>query len=209
MIDKAKEKIGYGYVLGSSGQIMTKEEIDRLAKVYGTPTVNSVKIAQKWIGKHCVDCSGLILLCAEELGYLTKGYDTSAQGLYDKQCEPITKAQLIEGDLVFRKNTKGHIEHVGLYVGNGKTIEAMSTSQGVCEGTIDSFNLFGRPKFYPVEKKFTIDDAIDLMAKETVKITTNPEYWKDIFKNNKPFNREYVEGIFYNIGLYLKLKGVK
>ena len=142
MIDKFIElinsKIGCGYVFGSQGETMTQERLNVLIKQQGIThyhLANGVK-AEKWLGKQCFDCSGLVLWCLIQLGILPKDTDTTAQGLYNSYCVPITKEQLKQGDLVFIKGSKGTIGHVGMYNGNAKTVEAYGTAKGVVQGDV-------------------------------------------------------------------------
>ena len=46
-----------------------------------------------------------------------------------RQCEHISKDDLLEGDLVFF-NTHGGVSHVGVYLANGRFVHS-SSSQGV------------------------------------------------------------------------------
>ena len=91
------------------------------------------------------DCSGLVTYTLMKMGLLT--YDTTADGLY-KRCKPITKKELQKGDLVFKvKNDRA--SHVGVYIGDGKLVEAYGRDKGVCISELtSSFNKFGvYPKF--------------------------------------------------------------
>jgi hypothetical protein len=102
--------------------------------------------ATKWYGRRSYDCSGLIVWCLKQLGLIPSKQDYSAYTLYHQLCTPVLEHQLQPGDLVFKQKGKS-ITHVGLYSGNGKTVEAMGTRYGVTQGKLSNFNLYGRLKF--------------------------------------------------------------
>lgn len=87
-------------------------------------TSNIVALARQYIGVPYVwggktasglDCSGLVYVVLKKAG-LTNSYRTSAS--LRSWVTPITKAQARAGDLVFGPG------HVGIYLGNGKMIDA-------------------------------------------------------------------------------------
>ena len=62
LVKFANQAIGCGYVYGTYGQICTTSLLDEQAKRY--PASNqaggqSREIAEKWLGKRVMDCSGL------------------------------------------------------------------------------------------------------------------------------------------------------
>lgn len=87
------------------------------------------------------DCSGLVTYHLIKLGVLK--YDTTANGLF-KWCKPITKKELIRGDLVF-KVTDGKAVHVAVYIGDNKLVECVGRDEGVKNTDLTSkFNKYGR-----------------------------------------------------------------
>lgn len=166
-----KTKIGCGYVLGSQGEIMTQALLDSLSH-WNTSTNNT--IAKKWIGKQCFDCSGLIVWALQHLRFIGEEEDYTASALYTSKCTPVTKEQLQPNDLVFIKDSR--IRHVGIYIGDGKVIEAKGTSYGVVESTLanSGFNLYGRLKFELEPKEMTYAEANKIVC-QCVKLVEN--YW--------------------------------
>jgi len=179
-IDLVKSKIGCGYVLGSQGEVMTQKLLDSLAH-WNTAKNNA--IAKKWIGKQCFDCSGLIVWSLQQLGFITKAEDYTADTLFYKECTLITKDELKENDLVFIKTKNSGITHVGVYIGNGQVVEAKGTPYGVVKSTLfkTDFNTFGRLKFdlEPMD----LNKAIDLW--HGLIVIGSPEDMKKEFKNEK------------------------
>lgn len=195
MIEKfleiARSKIGCGYVYGSQGQIMTQILLNSLIKTFGinhyefTDTQGAVR-ADKWIGKQSFDCSGLVVWILQQLGILKANQDYTAAGLYSNMCEPVTKDKLVPGDLVFIRPASGVINHVGIFTGSGKTIEAIGTRKGVVQGDASRFNVYGRLKVFkaeiekPASKEMTFEQALEIVAE---KADTVYQYWlkrKDI-----------------------------
>lgn len=90
------------------------------------------------------DCSGLVYWALHSLG-LQKD-DVNSRGLYSL-CEPINKAELKPGDLVFHHNGV-RIVHVGVWANGGYQIECRGRDVGVvCNKRSSGYwNRFGRWK---------------------------------------------------------------
>lgn len=104
-----------------------------------------VETAKKYLGIPYVyggtstsgfDCSGLVQYVFKELGVSINrvAADQTAHGI------PVTKAELMPGDVVFFHNTAKYstINHVGIYVGEGNFIHAPQTGDVVKITTLDS-----------------------------------------------------------------------
>ena len=93
-----------------------------------------------------LDCSGFVQWC-----YITSGYDKntydkllSTSGMLD-ELEPIMKDELVPGDLGFLHNGKSEsINHVGIYVGEGKWIHCSSKAKTVTIEETDMFHVYKR-----------------------------------------------------------------
>jgi len=91
----------------------------------------------QWIGHWVTDCSGLFYWAFKELGgYMYHGSNT----MWDKYCTSKGKLskgkrtdgkELKPGTAVFVLKGTSNRSHVGLYIGNGKVIEASGTKTGV------------------------------------------------------------------------------
>lgn len=151
-LELIRSKLGCGYVYGAQGEILTKVLLGTLINRFGRSNYYfGGYSAEKWLGKECFDCSGLIVWALQQLGLLTT--DLTADGLY-RICEPISRAALEPGDLVFYQNSNGYKTHVGVYMGNGKVIHARGTAYGVVETEMfSSFTAFGRLKAFPPKQE--------------------------------------------------------
>ncbi len=151
-LELIRSKLGCGYVYGAQGEVMTSELLGTLVNRFGRENYYfSGYSAEKWLGKECFDCSGLIVWALQQLGLLNT--DLTADGLY-RICEPISREALEPGDLVFYQNSNGYKAHVGVYMGNGRVIHARGTAYGVVETEMfSSFTAFGRLKVFPPKQE--------------------------------------------------------
>ena len=137
---KHAKEAGWGYVWGTYGQILTKNSFKSLLAQY-PDEVGGYKsfIAQNWLGRRTTDCGGLIK------GYVWFNVETN-QIEYGTNGMPVLRA-----DQIYEAATeKGSIDtmpeipglavwkqgHIGVYIGDGKVIEAMSTTIGVVETNV-------------------------------------------------------------------------
>lgn len=114
------------YLWGANSEIISKELTDKLFRWFGDKTYNKSYYDNKLNegkGRIGADCSGAFKPIS--------GFDTTAQGYYDKCVKKgsIGKIPLSKVCLVFRRNLSGRINHVGLYCGNGYTIEMKSSME--------------------------------------------------------------------------------
>lgn len=128
---------GWGYVWGSHGDILDKEELSRLESVFGSHVTDfNDFIRQNWLGKRTADCVGLIKgygwldISSGKINVGTNGMqDVTADGMYYAATEKgmINTIPEIPGLAVWQNG------HIGIYIGNGKVIEAMGTQYGVVQ----------------------------------------------------------------------------
>lgn len=136
--------VGDMYVWGAQGQ-----QVDSMSDPYAwierreTSDTNynrAVKFMEKAEKRplYAFDCSGLIVHYISDIKHWMKG-DTSAHGLYG-MCRDnrgyFGMAEMRPGDLLFiegAKNGQKAMVHVGVYVGDGYTIEAKGRDDGVCK----------------------------------------------------------------------------
>lgn len=169
LVSLAISKLGCGYVWGAQGEFLTAEKLKEFENSNGIQHyVCSSFNAENWIDKQCFDCSGLVLWCLQKLGCVPEGRDYNAEMLYHQLCTPISREELKPGDLVFI--SANGIDHVGIYQGEGKTIEAKGTAYGVVEGDASRFDLFGR-------LKFNLDEQLDWKG-IIEKVASKPVDWE-------------------------------
>lgn len=132
LIDKFQYAIdnNWGYIWGTAGIKWTKE------KQASATREQTQLYGKKWIGHYVADCSGLFSWAFKQLGgYMYHGSNT----MYKTYCTSKGKfvngkrsdgKELKPGTAVFTGTENDH-GHVGLYIGNGKVIEAKGTQAGV------------------------------------------------------------------------------
>ena len=93
-----------------------------------------------------LDCSGFVQWCYITAGFDKNTYDKllSTSGMLD-ELEPIMKDELVPGDLGFLHNGKSEsVNHVGIYVGEGKWIHCSSKAKTVTIEETEMFHVYKR-----------------------------------------------------------------
>ena len=157
LIDKFQYALnnGWGYIWGASGVKWTAAKQADLEKTTDSDREMGRKYGKKWIGHYVADCSGLFVWAFKQLGgSIYHGSNT----MYLKYCSAKGKLsggkrsdgqELKPGTSVYTYNAqKDNCPHVGLYVGNGKVIEAKGTIAGVITSNItdSKWKLWGELK---------------------------------------------------------------
>ena len=147
----------WGYIWGSAGIMWTaakqQQKVDYMVSKYGANWqknadakndnyYSAALYGAKWIGHTVADCSGLFACAFKQLG---GAIAHGSNSIYDSYCgdkgklDSSLKQRLVPGVAVFTSTTtNGKVKHnhIGLYVGNGKVIEAQGTQAGVCVSNI-------------------------------------------------------------------------
>lgn len=126
----------WGYVWGTFGQILTEELLSNKLEQYPDDLREYVDIIrEKWMGRRASDCVGLIKSygwydpATDSIEYLTHGMpDTGTDGMWD--------AATVKGDITTLPDEPGLLVystagHIGVYIGDGYAIEAISHAGGV------------------------------------------------------------------------------
>jgi hypothetical protein len=145
----------WGYIYSTAGIVWTearqKQKVNYMVSKYGTSWqknseakrdkyYNAARIGSKWIGHTVSDCSGLFKWAFVKLG---GDIAHGSNSIYDKYCNKkgkltdALKKSLLPGTAVFT-GTEGSHDHIGLYVGSGKVIEAANTEAGVCTSNLSA-----------------------------------------------------------------------
>ena len=142
----------WGYIINKWHTMWTQEQqnslVNTMKNKYGANWQNNAKAKKdtyyygamygsKWIGHWVTDCSGLFYWAFKELGgYMYHGSNT----MWNKYCtakgnlssgKRTDGQELKPGTAVFTLKNGTDRSHVGLYIGNGRVIEASGTQAGV------------------------------------------------------------------------------
>ena len=131
--DYLRKKLGCGYAFGSSGERLTKKLYQELKHKFGKKFEKSTK---QWLMKECYDCSGLVMRALEKVGIkLPHNAKEAWNSKIWKEKGDIKNVPLDKLCIVYRKGPDG-MEHTGIYLGNGKVIEAKGADSGVVETSL-------------------------------------------------------------------------
>ena len=140
---------GWGYIYGAYGQIWTQAAQNRATDE------QTKKYGQQWVGKHVIDCSGVWWLAMKECGsYMYHGSNT----MWSKYCvakgrlsggKRTDGAELKVGTAIYTGIKDGDHNHVGVYIGDGKVLEAGGTKVGVVitKITLAKWTCWGEMKY--------------------------------------------------------------
>lgn len=156
LVDKFKQALSekWGYIFGQSGAMWTESDqklkVNYMIKNFGenwkkdtdakeNKYYRSALNGSKWIGHHVADCSGMFVWAYRQFGLKIAHGSTSIYTTYCSKKGKLTdalKKTIPPGTAVFTGDTESNHPHIGLYVGNGKCIEAMGVDYGVVTSNI-------------------------------------------------------------------------
>ncbi|WP_160669942.1 SH3 domain-containing protein [Clostridium sp. C8-1-8] len=120
VLQAMKSQVGTPYIYGGSGQILTRSLIDELKKLFpfeATSGMYNLAPIQFFNGNYrAFDCSGLMQWSFKQAGVIIgrTTYDQVNDG------REVSKDEVRPGDLLLYSD----VSHVGMYIGDGKWIEA-------------------------------------------------------------------------------------
>lgn len=122
---------GCGYIYGAAGWVCNQTRINDQAKQYPAYEYLILTYGPKWIGKQCFDCAQLIKYVAGMFGIQLPSGATSQwkAGAWTIK-GGITDIPDLPGVVIWREGN-GVMQHVGMTIGGGLTIEAIGHRDGV------------------------------------------------------------------------------
>lgn len=154
-----------GYIWGYSGGVWTAE-----AQKAATRDM-TVKYGSRWIGRRCWDCSGLWVWIFKLYGMsiyhgsntIWKQYCTAKGEIKNGRKE--SGEAILPGSAVFLyRKADNNRHHIGVYVGNGRVIEAKGTINGVVMSDISKWDEWGEIKGVDYTGEVVIDVATTIRA---------------------------------------------
>lgn len=137
----ALNMVGKHYVLGTNCRVLTNDTYNNLMKSKSQAVQkwlareNRKAVVKSWIGQVVTDCHGLIegyLNDDNENGVVERGegtFDTYADDMFNQAKE---KGNIKTIDKYMPGICVRYKGHVGVYIGNGKVVEARGFDHGVC-----------------------------------------------------------------------------
>ena len=115
-------------------QQTTSTKSDKLRQEIAAYALNFVGNPYKWGGTSLTkgaDCSGFVQSIYKQFGYQIPR--TSKEQAKSAGYTNVTPdlAHLLPGDLIFYTDKKGVVDHVALYIGNGKIVHAANKKDGI------------------------------------------------------------------------------
>ena len=105
--------------------------------------VSLVGSKYRWAGSSPstgFDCSGFVTYVMKQYGISLTRYSA---GMFRDNGVSVARADLVPGDLVFFARNGRSIDHVGIYIGDGRFVHASSSTTGVIISNLSSRTLFG------------------------------------------------------------------
>lgn len=137
IVRTAIEYVGNPYWYGTYGQIADDVLFEAKKKQYPKQYTGGNYPAD--FGKRVFDCAGLVKYCrwarfpGDDPTYY-KPQDLGAARLYSQASSikgPIKTFDSVPGRLLFMEGSDGTMDHVGIYIGHGRAVEARNHSLGV------------------------------------------------------------------------------
>jgi peptidoglycan DL-endopeptidase CwlO len=102
-----------------------------------------ITYAQKFVGNPYVwggesltrgaDCSGFVQAIYADFGYSIPRVSRDQASSAGKR---VNESDMLPGDLVFYANSRGTVNHVAMYIGNGKIVHAANSRQGIIRSNV-------------------------------------------------------------------------
>lgn len=193
----------WGYIFGQSGAVWTqadqKVKVNYMVKNYGSDWQKSADAknsnyyrsalyGSKWVGHNVADCSGMFVCFYRKHGLSIAHISSKIYTSYCSKKGKLTaelKKTILPGSAVFTGDTESNHPHVGLYVGNGKVIEAMGVDAGVCTSNLSAskWKWYGELKALsyasqdaPEQPSDPMDEDIPTTSLPTLKRGSKGEY---------------------------------
>lgn len=120
------------------GEEITQEYYNKMNKAW--PGYNNKAEQRATIGKGWLafDCSSLASWCLRKCGVKEEGFRKTSSDFHRDWDKSVSRSELQPGDILRRPG------HVGVYIGNGETVEANSPTRGVNKCKLGSYTDYGR-----------------------------------------------------------------
>lgn len=168
LVEYCKKQLGLPYWWGTFGQVATKTLYEQKKRQY--PNQYLANDFKYQFGKRVHDCVGLIkgYMWTDDRGHITynANQDKDVSGMLANCTEVgnVKDIPEIPGLLVFMKG------HVGVYIGNGKVIEAKGHKYGVVETELSKrpWEVYGMLKWLDYEEETKMNEQYGSEVYDTI-----------------------------------------
>lgn len=148
LVNFVKQTVGHGYCFGCWGKVFNSQIYNQKKAQYPAyypPKSWTVESYTCLFNTRTCDCSGLIKWASWCNGNIKQdpvykaSEDLGANGMYRTATKKgtIKNFDNVPGRLVF-KEKNGSMHHVGVYIGNGRVVEAKGHAYGIVESALSS-----------------------------------------------------------------------
>ena len=206
---------GNGYVWGTFGQVLTEGVLKSKVTQYPQEVGGKLDIIKsKWMGKTVTDCVGAIkfYLWLDDAGKVQ--YDSKT----DRSAGGMLKAASVKGPIATMPNRPGLAvcvdpTHIGVYIGDGKVIEANSTAKGWIMTPLRGLHATKWTHwcevpgidYGPTGVKPAADGFVEALAELVEKgVINSPDIWRDQAKKGGVVPGEFARQLIINMAKVLK-----
>ena len=185
-----------GYIWGATGGVWTEKDQANATRDM------TVKYGRKWVGRRVFDCSGLVYWAFKLYGQsiyhgsntIWKQYCSAKGEIKSGKKEDGNPIKVGSAVFLYRKADDNR-HHIGVYIGDGKVIEAKGTINGVVMSDISHWNEWGELKGVDYS-----DEMVVLDMATTIRAGCKGEAVKKLQEdlNRIGYNCGNADGIFGN-----------
>lgn len=134
-----KSKVGCGYAWGATGQVLTERHITALQSRYGERV--RAAVIRKWLGKQVYDCATFARSAMRQAGIrMVSGASSQWKRTPWAERGTIDTLPAERVCCLYRTSPNANpMQHVGVYLGNGRVIDARGSQAGVIERGLQEY----------------------------------------------------------------------
>lgn len=138
--DRARSRIGDGYIMGATGWICSESRREQQAKQYPDYRDLILTTGKRWDGKRCWDCAQLVKDACSAAGIkLVSGATSQWTKTRWKASGLISSIPADNTGIILYRQYGTRMQHTGVGVGGGMVVDARGTAYGVIMSMMSSY----------------------------------------------------------------------